>query len=129
MPSLDAFGMIVTDMPATLAFYRLLGLEIPSSADSEDHVEVELAGGVRLMFDTAELAASIGDWSPPSGGHRVSLALRCESPEEVDAVHAKAVAAGHRSHLEPFDAFWGQRYATVLDPDGTPVDLYAQNPD
>jgi len=128
MPSLDAFGLIVSDMSATLAFYRLLGLDIPSSSDSEDHVDVELAGGVRLMFDSAELAASIGEWSPPSGGHRMSLAFRCSSPEEVDSVHANVVAAGHRSHLEPFDAFWGQRYATVLDPDGTPVDLYAQNP-
>ena len=35
------------------------------------------------------------------------------------------MAAGHRGHLEPFDAFWGQRYATVLDPDGNGVDLYA----
>ncbi|MFL6036949.1 MAG: glyoxalase, partial [Gaiellaceae bacterium] len=26
---------------------------------------------------------------------------------------------------EPFDAFWGQRYATVVDPDGNAVDLFA----
>ena len=30
--------------------------------------------------------------------------------------------------LEPFDAFWGQRYATVLDPDGNAVDLFAPSP-
>ena len=35
------------------------------------------------------------------------------------------MSAGHRSHLAPFDAFWGQRYATLLDPDGNPVDLFA----
>ena len=35
------------------------------------------------------------------------------------------VAAGHRSHRAPWDAFWGQRYATVLDPDGNAVDLFA----
>jgi uncharacterized glyoxalase superfamily protein PhnB len=35
------------------------------------------------------------------------------------------VAAGYHSELEPFDAFWGQRYATVLDPDGNGVDLFA----
>jgi uncharacterized glyoxalase superfamily protein PhnB len=32
---------------------------------------------------------------------------------------------GSGSYLEPFDAVWGQRYATVLDPDGVHVDLYA----
>lgn len=125
MPDLDAFGMVVADMAATLAFYRLVGLDIPASADTEQHVDVELAGGVRLMFDTAELTKSIAPWEPPTGGHRMGLAVRCSSPVEVDEIHAALIAAGHRSHLEPFDAFWGQRYATVYDPDGTPVDLYA----
>ena len=43
----------------------------------------------------------------------------------MDAKHAELTAAGHRSALAPFDAPWGQRYATVLDPDGNSVDLYA----
>ncbi len=128
MPSLDAFGMVVSDMAATLDFYRLVGLEIPRSADDEQHVDVELAGGVRLMFDTVELTTSIAPWEAPTGGHRIGLAVRCSTPAEVDTTHAALIAAGHRSHLEPFDAFWGQRYATVFDPDGTPVDLYADNP-
>lgn len=29
----------------------------------------------------------------------------------------------------PSDAFWGQRYATVHDPDGNPIDLFAPLPD
>jgi uncharacterized glyoxalase superfamily protein PhnB len=36
--------------------------------------------------------------------------------------------AGHSVALAPFDAPWGQRYATVLDPDGTSVDLFASLP-
>jgi len=125
MPTLDAFGIVVDDMAASLAFYRLVGLEIPADADAEGHVEVTLAGGVRVMFDTIEVVRSFSDWSRPTGGHRVGLAFRCDSPAEVDAVHGCVVAAGHRSHVEPFDAFWGQRYATVFDPDSNPVDLYA----
>ena len=39
------------------------------------------------------------------------------------------VAAGFEGHLEPWDAFWGQRYATLRDPDGIGVDLYAALPD
>ena len=46
-------------------------------------------------------------------------------PATVDATHDELVAAGSRSHLAPWDAFWGQRYATVLDPDGNAVDLFA----
>ena len=34
-------------------------------------------------------------------------------------------AAGFHGEKEPWDAFWGQRYAQVRDPDGVPVDLFA----
>ena len=124
MPSLDAFGLVVEDMAATLDFYRLAGLDVPAAPD-EGHVELELVGGVRLLIDTIDVVRSFSKWTPPSGGHRMGLAIRCADSDEVDTIHARLTGAGHRSHVEPFDAFWGQRYATVLDPDGNPVDLYA----
>jgi uncharacterized glyoxalase superfamily protein PhnB len=43
----------------------------------------------------------------------------------VDRIFSELVAAGYAAHAEPWDAFWGQRYAGVVDPDGTIVDLYA----
>ena len=126
-PKLDVFGLIVADMAASLAFYRRLGLPIPDNADSAPHVEVPLPGGLRLLFDTVETIRSFDPaWEPANGGARMSLAFACASPAEVDTIHAELVAAGYRSHLAPFDAFWGQRYATVLDPDGNPVDLFAR---
>lgn len=121
----DAIGMVTEDMSRALEFYRLLGLEIPEGAESEGHVEAALPGGIRLMFDTIDVIRSFSTYQEPSGGHRVSFAFLCDSPSEVDETFARLVAAGHRGHLEPFDAFWGQRYATVLDPDGNPVDLFA----
>lgn len=125
-PVLNAFGVVVADMAAALAFYRALGLDIPRDADSAPHVDVALAGGVRVMFDHVDVVRSIGpEWEPPVGGSRVGLAFECASPAMVDAVHARMVAAGHRSHREPWDAPWGQRYAMLLDPDGNGVDLYA----
>jgi uncharacterized glyoxalase superfamily protein PhnB len=42
----------------------------------------------------------------------------------VDALHQKLTGAGYASRKAPWDAFWGQRYATVEDPDGNPVDLF-----
>ena len=44
---------------------------------------------------------------------------------EVDRVFAELTSAGYESHLAPWDAFWGQRYAVVVDPDGHHVDLFA----
>ena len=125
-PKLDAFGIVVGDMAASLGFYRALGLDIPATADTEPHVDVDLGGGIRLMFDTVDTIRSFDpDWSAPSGGHRVALAFRCADPAAVDEVHGRLVALGHTSHKAPWDAFWGQRYAMLRDPDGNGVDLYA----
>lgn len=128
-PALDVIGLVVADLPASLAFYRRLGLAVPDGADAEPHVEVSLPGGMRLCWDPVPTIHSFDPgWTAPTGGHRVSLAFRCADPAEVDRVYADLVGAGHHGHHEPWDAFWGQRYATVLDPDGNAVDLYAPLP-
>jgi uncharacterized glyoxalase superfamily protein PhnB len=125
-PYLDAIGIVVSDMARTLEFYRLLGLEFGEGSESEGHVETTLPSGVRLMFDTEELMKSFDDgFEMPESSGRVSLAFVCGSTGEVDSLYASIVDAGFDGHLDPFDAFWGQRYATVLDPDGTKVDLFA----
>ena len=125
-PRFDAIGIAVSDMAQTLAFYRLVGLEFAGDADAEGHVEASGLGGFRVMFDTEEIMTSFDDtWTAPEGRGRVALAFACENAQEVDRIHAAVVAVGHTSHLAPFDAFWGQRYASVLDPDGTVVDLFA----
>jgi catechol 2,3-dioxygenase-like lactoylglutathione lyase family enzyme len=122
--------LVVSDMAATLAFYRRLGLEVPAEADQQPHVDVELGDGMRIAWDTEETIRSFDPgWSPPAGGgHRVALAFACDSPAEVDAAWAELTGAGYEGHLAPWDAFWGMRYAVVHDPDGTPVDLFAALP-
>ena len=116
-------------MGKALAFYRRLGLEIPDSSDSEPHVEVALSTGFRLLFDTVDTIRSFDpEWSPPQGSQRADLAFACDSPEDVDAIYARLTEAGHDGHLAPWDAFWGQRYAVVRDPDGNGVDLFAALP-
>ena len=125
MATPDLLGVIVEDMARSLAFYRLLGLDIPAEADGEGHVEVMLDGGFRLAWDTIEVIKSFNDHWPAPSGHRLGIAFRCDSPAEVDRLHAEVVSAGHSSHKEPWDAFWGQRYAVVVDPDGNLVDLFA----
>jgi catechol 2,3-dioxygenase-like lactoylglutathione lyase family enzyme len=123
---LDMIGIAVSDMAAALAFYRRLGLDLPASADNEPHVEATLQGGLRLAWDTEETIRSFDpDWQPPASGHRIGLAFRCDDPAGVDEAYAELVAAGYEGARAPWDAFWGQRYATVHDPDGNPVDLFA----
>jgi uncharacterized glyoxalase superfamily protein PhnB len=125
-PRFDAIGVVVEHMARTLAFYRLLDLDFPESTDDEGHVEVELPGGARLMFDTADVMRSFDeDWVAPRRPGPMTLAFRCADPDDVDRTFLRLVQAGHEPALDPFDAFWGQRYATVRDPDGNAVDLFA----
>jgi len=125
-PKLNAIGIIVADMGKSLAFYRRLGLDIPAAADSEPHVSVPLTDGFNLLIDTIDTIKSFDpDWQPPSGGNAFGLAFECASPAEVDRVFADLTGAGYGSHKEPWDAFWGQRYAVLVDPDGNHVDLFA----
>ena len=123
-PRLEAFGIVVSDMPRALAFYRKLGLEFAEGAENEDHVEAQLPGGLRYMVDTESVITSFDpEWRRPSEAH--GGAFRCDSPEEVDRVYSELLAAGGSPHKEPWDAFWGQRYAVLHDPDGNAVDLFA----
>jgi catechol 2,3-dioxygenase-like lactoylglutathione lyase family enzyme len=126
---LDAVGLVVADMGRSLAFYRRLGLEVPAEADAEDHAEATLPGGLRLMWDTEAGVRSFDpSWTRPTGSARASLAFLCDGPDDVDAVYAALTAEGSTGQRKPWDAFWGQRYATVGDPDGNPVDLFAPLP-
>lgn len=125
-PRLDAFGIIVSDMARSLAFYRRLGLEFPEGSENEGHAEAQLPGGIRYMVDTEDLIRSFEpEWKR---GESHGGAFRCETPEEVDQVYAELVEAGATAHKEPWDAFWGQRYAQLNDPDGIIIDLYAPLP-
>ena len=126
---LDVVGLVVADMPRSLAFYRQLGFDLPASADTEPHVEATLDGGMRVAWDTIETIHSFDpSWAAASGGPRVALSFACDDPADVDATYARLVGAGYEGHLEPWDAFWGMRYAIVHDPDGNGVDLFALLP-
>ena len=127
-PRIDAIGLVAGDLARTVSFYRHLGCDLPepTGADTglDPHLECDL-GGVRLMIDTEEVMRSSSQDTWSSGAGRLTLAAQCASPAEVDRLHEELSTLGAGSQVEPFDAPWGQRYATVLDPDGVRVDLYA----
>lgn len=118
------FQVFASDLKRSLDFYRLLGLAIPDG--DSPHVAVELPGGNTLSFDTDDTIAGMHPgWAPSKETGRVALALGLGSPAQVDALFDKVTAAGHEGALKPYDAPWGMRYATVSDPDGNWVDLFA----
>ena len=124
MAELNAIGVVVSDMATSIRFYRLLGLDVPETPD-EGHVDTFLPNGVRFMLDREDVVRSFRpDWTR-STGNQLALAFECAGPDQVDEVFARVTEAGFRGEKPPWDAFWGQRYAQLVDPDGVPVDLYA----
>ena len=122
MPQLDSIGIVSSDLGRTRAFYRLLGIEF---GEGDEHVEATMPNGLRLMVDAEHVIRSFRpDWTR-TNGNQLALAFECGSPAEVDEIYARVVDAGFAGEKEPWDAFWGHRYAQLSDPDGVGVDLFA----
>jgi uncharacterized glyoxalase superfamily protein PhnB len=124
VPELNAIGIVAADTARSIAFYRLLGVDFPEEREG-GHIEAALPSGVRFMLDSEEVIRSFRpDWTREIG-NQLALAFECARPAEVDELYARVAEAGFQAEKEPWDAFWGQRYAQLRDPDGVPVDLFA----
>ena len=124
MAQLNAIGIVAADMGESIRFYRLLGLDVPETPD-EGHVDTFLPNGVRFMLDSEETMRSFMDGWKRETGNQVGIAFECGSPAEVDEIYARVTEGGFHGEKEPWDAFWGQRYAMLKDPSGVEVSLYA----
>ncbi|MBF0186367.1 MAG: VOC family protein [Magnetococcales bacterium] len=125
---LDAVGIISRDISQSRAFYALFGLTFQAIGGT-DHWEATTPSGVRIMLDSVALMKKLHpEWVEPTGCG-MTLCFKQESPEQVDALFARITDAGFKEITRPWDAFWGQRYATVHDPDGNQIDLFATLPE
>lgn len=121
-PILDQFNLVVTDMEATVAFYRRLGVTIPDAdpAWQGHHRNGQLPGGIDLDFDSVTFARH---WANGWKGGMGVLGFKVDSRQRVDELYADLTGAGYCGQRPPFDAFWGARYAIVEDPDGNAVGI------
>jgi uncharacterized glyoxalase superfamily protein PhnB len=118
----NAIGLITTNMERTLEFYKILGLNFQKY--SEGHYEATTESGFRLMVDSLDLIMQINPKHEHKVGTSLVLAHKVNSPREVDLIYDKLLEAGFYSVKPPWDAFWGQRYASVRDFEGNQVDLF-----
>ena len=117
-----AVGVAAADLSRAIAFYELLGFRFPPLEGETQHIEAE--GNVRLMIDDAAFLTELHG-EPPRPGTIAGFAVLFDAPHEVDEAAGRVASAGHTVVTQPYDAPWGQRYATVADPDGFRVDLFA----
>ncbi len=134
----DQVNLVSSDPARSIAFYRLLGVELPEKschfmAKTMFHANAPTDDGpaASLEFDSVGFAKA---WNPgwKDAGNlagRVVVGFRVETREAVDAAYQRLVRAGHAGLLAPHDAFWGARYAIVEDPDGVAVGIMSPQSD
>src|SRR5438270_11122317 len=95
-PVFDQFNLVVSDMDATVAFYRRLGLEIPDTEPqwSAQHRSAVMADGIDLDFDSQSFAA---EWDHGWRGGMGVLGFKVDSREAVDDIYADLTGAGYAS--------------------------------
>jgi uncharacterized glyoxalase superfamily protein PhnB len=120
-----AVAVSATDLSRAVAFYELLGFRFPPLEAGTKHIEAD--GDVRLMIDEAAFLTELHGESPRPG-NTAGFAVLLDAPGDVDAAAARVADAGHSVVTPPYDAPWGQRYATVADPDGYRTDLFCVLP-
>ena len=114
---------------ATVAFYRALGVNVPTSRiwstkTGAHHVGVSLANGIELHFDSPRLARVYNKgFRGKEGGGNLVIGFSVKTRAEVDKTYSRLKRAGYRGLHPPWDAFWGARYAVVADPDGNHVGI------
>lgn len=118
-PALSPY-LTVRDGEASIAYYerafgfRLEGTVMRDSAGRVTHAGMRL-GDACIMFAPQNMSNDMR--APVDSGAPASLSLYVYVPD-VDALAARAAAAGANVVQQPADQFWGDRIAIVIDPDG-----------
>jgi uncharacterized glyoxalase superfamily protein PhnB len=114
--------LTVRNVEKTIAFYKeAFGFELLSEPVKDDqgyiqHAEMKFGEDVVIMFAPEGAYGSLRT-APITQGTTPSVVLYVYC-QDVDALYNKAIAAGATSTIEPNDSFWGDRFCSVIDPDG-----------
>jgi catechol 2,3-dioxygenase-like lactoylglutathione lyase family enzyme len=104
--SISAITLGTHDMRRAVRFYHKLGFEIAHGGPDAAFTSFRTGGGY-LNLVTQPVDRSWSWWG------RVIFYVT-----DVDALHARALAAGYRPQAAPRDAEWGERFFHLTDPDG-----------
>jgi catechol 2,3-dioxygenase-like lactoylglutathione lyase family enzyme len=124
-PVLNQLNIVARDWDASLAFYRLLGLDVSDGLEfgpGARHAAVTVTGpAMTLEFDNVHSVPLFAANADNIKGPIIGFAYA--SADAVDATFGRLAAAGHPVRQAPHDAFFGARYAIVEDPNGNAIGL------
>ncbi len=115
----------VADVERSRAFYEELGWS--ASSQSGPDVAFFQAGGMAIALWGRQALAEDSGVTDTAGWGGVTLAHNVRSRAEVDALLARAEAAGATIPRPGGETFWGGYSGVFVDPDGHPWEV-AHNP-
>lgn len=113
--------LVVRDGAKAIDFYqKAFGLKVLDEVVKDEQGNVQYAS--LKLGDSTVMIFPEGAFGSPS---KAPVTLGAPSPvslyvyiPDVDTFYKKAVDAGAQTILAPHDAFWGDRFCKVIDPDG-----------
>lgn len=122
-PLLRGVYLFADNVPETVAFYELLGLTV--EVVSDEFARFSWSNGSTLEIGSGKLTSSYDpSWQEPGDPSKNTISFEFASPEKVDEIYRRMVAAGYRSQLAPCIPPWRARFAIINDPDGNIVGLH-----
>ena len=104
--AVSAVTLATHDMARAVRFYRALGFELAHGGVAATFTSFRAGGGYLNLM--AQPAGRQWAWWG-------RVIFHCA---DVDALHARAIAAGYQPQAAPRDAEWGERFFHMTDPDG-----------
>jgi predicted lactoylglutathione lyase len=110
----------VSDLEASVRFYRRLGLDIPDPDAKRPMVIHRMGSGVSLLLMTGFAPAYDPAWTRATGGYSQMLEFYVGEDAAVDSTFGDLVAAGYHGRMAPTQTV-GPYAAMVDDPDGNVI--------
>lgn len=120
-------GMVVldvSDLERSIAFYRLLGLDVPDPFSDRPVSLHTMESGVSIVLVQGFAVRVDLEWVRPES-YQQALEFYVGDDAAVDEMWTRLTTAGHRGRLAP-STTTGMYGATVDDPDGN--DLVGEEP-
>lgn len=120
--NLSMVGIIVKNMEESIAFYQCLGMDV-AKRYNDGYVELKHEG-VRISLNDLEMITGIYGFTPENKGDKIELAFETLTLEDIDIICDRMKQNNYEIFREPWDAFWGQRYAIIKDPNHNLISLF-----